>query len=52
MKEKKGFMSISIIYSFLVLFLLLMFSIVISFSNRINMITSIVNDAKEEIYQL
>lgn len=46
MKDKKGFMSISIIYSFLILFLLLMLSIVASYGNRINLISSVVEDAK------
>lgn len=47
MTRKKGFISISIIYSFLILFLLIMFSILISYSNRISMVSSIVNEAKE-----
>lgn len=46
MKSKKGFMSISIVYSFLILFLLLMFSIVVSYSNRVNMISSLVGESR------
>lgn len=46
MKNKKGFMSISIVYSFLILFLLLMFSIIVSYSNRVNMISSLVGESK------
>ena len=52
MKDKKGFMSISIIYSFLILFLLLLVSILASYANRINLVTSVVEDAKTEIYNL
>lgn len=52
MKDKRGFMSISIIYSFLILFLLLLFSIVISYSNRVNMISSVVGEAKDALKEI
>ena len=50
--NKKGFMSISIIYSFLILFLLLMFSIVISYSNKLSQLQYISNEAKDGIMNL
>lgn len=52
MKNKKGFISISIIYTFLILFILIMFSIIISYSNRANMISSIVEEAKESLKEI
>lgn len=50
--NKKGFVSISIIYSFLILFLLLMLSIIASYSNRLNLLSSIVEEAKTNIYNI
>ncbi|MEG2457834.1 MAG: hypothetical protein RSB41_02980, partial [Bacilli bacterium] len=46
---KKGFISMSLVYSFLILFLLLMLVIVWSNMSRENLLNSIVKEAKTEI---
>ena len=47
--NKKGFFSVTIVYSFLILFIMLLFMIVSSYLVRDNLITNILNDAKTEL---
>lgn len=49
MKDKNGFFSIAIMYSFLVVFIMLLFTIVSSYLVRDNLINNIVNEAKMEL---
>lgn len=46
---KKGFISISIIYTFLIAFLAISLAIISSYVVRYNYISSIVNDARAEL---
>lgn len=47
--NKKGFFSVAVVYSFLILFIMLLFMIVSSYLVRDNLINNIVNDAKTEL---
>ncbi len=47
---KKGVISMSVIYTFLVLFILTMTTILSSYIIRNNLIREVINEAKEEIY--
>lgn len=47
--NKKGFFSVAIIYSFLILFIVILLSIVASYMLRDNLINNIVSEAKMEL---
>lgn len=47
---KKGIISMSVIYTFLILFILTMTTILSSYIIRNNLIKEVINEAKEEIY--
>ncbi len=49
MKNKDGFFSIAIMYSFLVVFIMLLFTIISSYLVSDNLVNNIVNDAKAEL---
>ena len=51
MDYKKGFISISIVYTFLILFIFLMLAILASYISRENLLSKIVNQSKEIIYK-
>lgn len=47
---KKGIISMSVIYTFLILFILTMTTTLSSYIIRNNLIKEVINEAKEEIY--
>ena len=47
---KKGIISMSVIYTFLILFILTLTTILSSYIIRNNLIKDVINEAKEEIY--
>lgn len=49
MKNKKGFISMAVVYSFLIIFLIIMLSLLRSFSNRNTFIDSIIDDVRIEL---
>lgn len=46
---KKGFISMAVVYTFLILFLLILFSILSSYLFRMNMVDVVTNKVKEEL---
>ena len=49
---KKGIISMSVIYTFLILFVLTMTTILSSYIIRNNLVREVINEAKEEIYNV
>ncbi len=49
---KKGIISMSVIYTFLILFVLTMTTILSSYIIRNNLVKEVINEAKEEIYNV
>lgn len=49
---KKGIISMSVIYTFLILFILTMTTILSSYIIRNNLVKEVINEAKEEIYNV
>ena len=49
---KKGIISMSVIYTFLILFILTMTTILSSYIIRNNLVREVINEAKEEIYNV
>ena len=49
---KKGIISMSVIYTFLILFILIMTTILSSHIIRNNLVKEVINEAKEEIYNV
>ncbi len=49
---KKGIISMSVIYTFLILFILTMTTILSSYVIRNNLVKEVINEAKEEIYNV
>lgn len=51
-RMKKGIISMSVIYTFLILFVLTMTTILSSYIIRNNLVKEVINEAKEEIYNV
>ena len=51
-KMKNGIISMSVIYTFLILFILTMTTILSSYVIRNNLVKEVINEAKEEIYNV
>lgn len=51
-RMKKGIISMSVIYTFLILFVLTMTAILSSYIIRNNLVKEVINEAKEEIYNV
>lgn len=49
MKNKNGFISVAIVYSFLIVFVMLLFGIMTTYLSRNNHINKIVTSAKVEL---
>ena len=49
---KKGIISMSVIYTFLILFILTMTTILSSYVIRNNLVKEVINEVKEEIYNV
>lgn len=49
---KKGIISMSVIYTFLILFVLTMTTILSSYIIRNNLVKEVINEVKEEIYNV
>ena len=49
---KKGIISMSVIYTFLILFVLTMTTILSSYVIRNNLVKEVISEAKEEIYNV
>lgn len=49
---KKGIISMSVIYTFLILFILTMTTILSSYVIRNNLVKEVISEAKEEIYNV
>ena len=48
---KKGIVSMSIIYTFLIVFLIMLTGMMADYLVKSNMVDAIINEAKEEIYE-